>query len=303
MKVSAFTYIRNGFNFDYPFLESIKSVLPVVDEFIVVVGDSFDGTRDAVAALNNPKIKIIDTVWDNQLRKDGLIFALQSNIGLDNVSKDADWAFHIQADEVIHEKDYPAITRAMQKNLTNTNVDGLLFNFVNFFGDYSHISTSRRFHLHEIRIVRNNPLVRSYRDSQGFRIFINPKNTLNEKGTKLRVKKVDAAIYHYSYARKPENQFQKTIEFSKAWTADDASLEGWANANKDTYDFTKNIDYLIPFKGTHPNTMQARIARQDWTYNYDPKISNMTFAEKLLRLLEKITGKQFFIYKNYKIIK
>jgi hypothetical protein len=303
MKVAAFTYIRNGLHFEYPFLQSIKSVLPLVDEFIVVVGDSFDGTRNAIMELNNKKIKIIDTIWDNQLRKDGLIFAMQSNIGLDNISKDIDWAFHIQADEVIHEKDYPAITRAMQENLNNTNVDGLLFNFVNFFGDYTHISTSRRFHLHEIRIVRNNPLVRSYRDSQGFRIFINPKNALNERGTKLRVKKIDAAIYHYSYARKPENQFKKTIEFSKAWTADDASLEDWANKNKDSFDFTKNIDYLVPFKGTHPNVMLLKIAQQDWTYNYDPKINNMTFTEKLLRLLEIITGKQFFIYKNYKIIK
>ncbi len=303
MKVAAFTYIRNGLHFEYPFLQSIKSLLPLVDEFIVVVGDSFDGTRGAVMELNDKKIKIIDTVWDNQLRKDGLVYAMQSNIGLDNISKDADWAFHIQADEVIHEKDYPAITRAMQENLNNTNVDGILFNFVNFFGDYSHISTSRRFHLHEIRIVRNNPRVRSYRDSQGFRIFNDPENALNEKGTKLRVKKIDAAMYHYSYARKPENQFKKAIEFSKAWTTDDASLKQWEIENKDSFNFTTNIDYLVPFKGTHPDTMLLKIAQQDWIYNYDPKINNMTFTEKLLRLLEKITGKQFFIYRNYKIIK
>ena len=103
MKVTAFSYIRNGFIYDYPFLESIQSVLPLCDEFIMVIGDSVDGTREAVAALNNPKIKIVDTVWSEEAREKGYIFAQQSTIGLDHAN--GDWAFHIQADEVIHEKD------------------------------------------------------------------------------------------------------------------------------------------------------------------------------------------------------
>jgi hypothetical protein len=125
MKVSAFTYVRNGFTFGYPFIEAIKSVLPIVDEFIVVIGDSYDGSREAVEALGDPKIKIIDTVWDEQLRTGGKVFALQANIGMDNASKDADWLFHIQADEVIHEKDLSTIRKAMEENLHRKEVDGL----------------------------------------------------------------------------------------------------------------------------------------------------------------------------------
>lgn len=176
MKISAFTYVRNGLQLDYPFVESIQSILPVVDEFIVVIGDSVDGTREAVEALNDSRIKIIDTVWDDTIRTGGRIFALQANIGLDNVSKDADWIFHLQADEVIHEKDFPVIKEAMQQYLSQPEVEGLLFDFINFFGDYEHYAPSRRYHQKEIRIIRNNPHFRSYKDSQGFRCFIKPEN-------------------------------------------------------------------------------------------------------------------------------
>ena len=152
MKVSAFTYVRNGFTIDYPFLEAIQSVLPIVDEFIVVIGDSTDGTREAVENLNDKKIKIVDTIWDDKMRTGGLIFAQQSNIGIDNCSADADWLFHIQADEIIHENDLPKIKQAMLDNLNDKQVQGLLFKFINFFGDYNYYAPSRRFHQHEVRI-------------------------------------------------------------------------------------------------------------------------------------------------------
>ena len=209
MKVSAFTYVRNGLHFDYPFIESIRSVLPIVDEFIVVIGDNFDGTREAVENIGDTKIKIIDTVWDDQLRSGGMIFAQQCNIGFDHTAKEADWLFHIQADELIHEKDIPVIEQAMQQNLANKNVEGFLFRFINFFGDYRHWGPSRRYHQNEIRIIRNDPHIRSYRDSQGFRQFDDPSKLWEEKGHKLHVKKIDATIYHYSYVKNPKKQLLK----------------------------------------------------------------------------------------------
>src|SRR5690242_3990031 len=121
MKVSGFTYIRNGLTFQYPFLQSIQSILPVCDELIVAVGDSTDGTREAIVALNSPKIKIIDTLWDNNLRTGGKILATQSNVGLKNCT--GDWLFHIQADEVIHEKDIDKIKQSIAEADKNTNIE------------------------------------------------------------------------------------------------------------------------------------------------------------------------------------
>jgi len=191
----------------------------------------------------------------------------------------------------------------MQDNLDNKAVDGLLFNFINFFGDYYHYAPSRRYHQKEIRIVRNDPAIRSYKDSQGFRIFNDPANPDGEKGRKLFVKKVNASIYHYSYVKKPDVQFKKQIEFGNRWNSNDDWVEKWAAEQKSDGFNYNNIDYLKVFKGTHPAVMHEKISRQDWTFNYDPSINNMTGKEKLLKFLETITGKQFFTYKNYKLIK
>jgi glycosyltransferase involved in cell wall biosynthesis len=299
MKVTAFSYIRNGFIYDYPFIESIQSVLPLCDEFIMVIGDSVDGTREAVAALNNPKIKIVDTVWSEEAREKGYIFAQQSNIGLDYAN--GDWAFHIQADEVIHEKDYAAIRKAMTDNLDDKNVEGLLFHFINFFGDYKHYGPSRRFHNKEIRIIRPWKSIRSYRDSQGFRKYTNPDAFLEEKGEKLHVKLIDATVYHYSYTRNPHKQAQKLLEMARRYEKDEAKIQEIAERFKKGFDFSQ-IDVLEQFKGTHPAIMQTRIQHQDWEFVYNQPKGNMSFKEKLLYAIQKLTGKQLFTYKNYRII-
>lgn len=302
MKVSAFSYVRNGLYLDYPFIEAIKSVLPLVDEFIAVVGDSTDGTKEAIEAIGDTKIKIIDSVWDDSMRTKGLIFAQQSNLGLDNVSKDADWLFHIQADEVIHEKDYPAIKNAMRQYLENTSVEGFLFRFVNFFGDYKHYAPSRRFHQKEIRIIRNNPQYRSYRDSQGFRRFEHPDTYLQEKGHKLRVIQIDATVYHYSYVKNPAVQLKKQIAFGSRYTQNDEWIKEYIEKNKQGYNYG-DIDFLSEYNESHPAVMQSRINAQDWVFNFDPTKNNMKFKEKLLKFIQDITGKQIFIYKNYKIVR
>ncbi|MBC7904441.1 MAG: glycosyltransferase family 2 protein [Gemmatimonadaceae bacterium] len=299
MKVSGFSYIRNGFLYDYPFLESIQSVLPLCDEFIMVVGDSHDGTREAIEKLDNPKIKIVDTKWDDNMREKGYIFAQQANIGLDHVT--GDWAFHIQADEVIHEKDLPLIRQSMERWLDDKSVEGLLFHFINFFGDYRHFGPSRRYHNKEIRIVRNDTAIRSYRDSQGFRRYNDPSKQLEEKGEKLNVKLIDSTVYHYSYVKNPETQVRKQVEFGKRWIDNDEKLQEYLKKNAKGFNYNA-VDVLETFQGSHPSVMQTRIRNQDWDFKYDPSRNNMSLKEKLLYIIQKQTGKQLFSYKNYRII-
>jgi len=299
MKVSGFSYVRNGLEYEYPFIEAIQSILPVCDEFIAVVGDSTDGTRKAIEDLNDPKIKIVDTVWDSD-KLGGRRYAIQANAGLDHVT--GDWAFHIQADEVVHEEDIPIIREAMQKYLHDERVEGFLFRFINFFGDYHHWGPSRRFHQHEIRIVRNRPGVRSYKDSQGFRIFDNPAKQWEEKGRKLNVVSIPARIFHYSHARNPFTQRKRQIEFEKGYVEASAVDKKFELVRDQAYDY-QNIDYLKKYTGTHPALMQPRITKQNWEFKYDPSITNITLKERFMKLLEDVTGKQFFIYKNYRIVK
>jgi len=71
MKISGFSFVRNGIKLYYPVVESIKSILPIVDEFVIAVGkgDDDDTTREQIAAIGDPKIKIIDTVWEEKYLK------------------------------------------------------------------------------------------------------------------------------------------------------------------------------------------------------------------------------------------
>ena len=105
MKVSGFTFCRNAVKYDYPVVESITSALPLCDEFVVNVGRCDDGTLELIQSIHDPRIKIVESVWDESLRKDGLIYSHQTNIALSHCK--GDWAFYIQADEVVHEDDLP----------------------------------------------------------------------------------------------------------------------------------------------------------------------------------------------------
>ncbi len=169
MKVSGFTIIRNGQKFDYPFIESIQSMLNLCDEVIVAVGNSEDQTLELVKAIDSPKIKIIQTVWDDNLREGGHVLAVETNKAKDAISPDTDWCIYLQADEVMHEKDHPVIKIAMEENLANEKVDGLLFDHLNFYGSYDYIADSRRWTYKQIRVIRNNPAIRSYRDAMSFK--------------------------------------------------------------------------------------------------------------------------------------
>lgn len=298
MKITGFTYVRNGINYQYPFVESIKSALTIVDEMIVVVGDSTDGTRQAVENINSEKIRIIDSVWDMNLRKDGKIFAIQTNIGL--LEAKGDWLLHIQADEVLHESAGEQIIKYMEIADKYDDIDGLLFHYYHFWGDYNHIRTTRKVHPYEIRAFKPNRNVFSYKDSQGFRKYSSYENYLaGEKGEKLKVIDCGVMIYHYSYCRNPKLMQQKTKFFARFWHNNEELDAKFKGADFDYND----VDYLCEFKGEHPVFMKETIERKDWDFTYDPSKSTMNFKGKLLMWLEKRLHRELFRYTNYILVK
>lgn len=110
--ISGFTIVRNAIKYDYPIVESIKSILPVVDEYIVAVGKSDDDTLGLIRSIQSPKIKIIETIWDDTLREGGRVLAIETNKALAAINPKANWCFYLQGDEVIHEQYHDAILHA-----------------------------------------------------------------------------------------------------------------------------------------------------------------------------------------------
>ena len=119
MFVSGFTIARNVVKADYPIKEAVFSILPLCDEMIIAVGKSDDDTLAYIKSFDSPKIKIIETVWDDSLREGGKVLALETNKAMDAICPDADWCFYIQADECLHEQYIEPLKLLMKKKLMN----------------------------------------------------------------------------------------------------------------------------------------------------------------------------------------
>lgn len=290
MKVAAFTIIRNAEKFDYPVKESILSVLPLVDEFIVSIGQSEDHTEQIIQSIPSHKIKIFHSIWDDTLREGGKLLSIETNKAKAHISSDIDWCFYIQSDEVIHENDYDTIYTAMQKYLYQREVEGLLFNYYHFYGNYNYIAVSRKWYRKEIRIIRNWPDIVSYKDAQGFR---------KKDNSKLKVKPIEAYIYHYGWVRHPLAQLEKQKSFHKLWH-DDEWLKHHIDEQK-ILEYKVN-DILMPFKNTHPSVMQNRIKKYNWHFDYDIHQVKLNLKDKILYQIEKFTGYRIGEYKNYKLV-
>ncbi len=290
MKISGFTFVRNAIKFDYPIVEAITSILPICDEVVVAVGNSEDGTLALIQSIDSPKIKIIETIWDDSLRKGGQVLAVETDKALAAVSPDSDWCFYIQGDEVVHEKYLPVIKQAMQDNLHKSQVEGLLFNYTHFYGSYRYVGNAHRWYRREIRVIRNTGKVRSYKDAQGFRTVDNQK---------LKVKLIDAYIYHYGWVKPPEIQREKMK----------SSINFWGEGHDvdkikevlETFDYSE-IDSLTLFEGTHPAVMQARIESVNWMFDYDIHEKKLSFKNQVKMGIEKLTGYRIGEYRNYKML-
>ena len=159
MKVCGFTFIRNAIRFDYPIVEAITSVLPMCDEFIVLVGNSDDNTRNLIERIGSDKIKIHDSVWDDSLREGGRVLAEETNKAMLLLPDDTTWAFYIQGDEVIHEKYHQTILSAMDQYKYDVKVEGLLLNYTHFYGSSDFIGDSTNWYRKEVRIIRQNSII------------------------------------------------------------------------------------------------------------------------------------------------
>jgi hypothetical protein len=287
MKITGFTIIRNAIKYDYPVVEAITSILPICDEFVVAVGNSEDGTLALIKSINSNKIRIIETIWDDSLRKDGRVLAIETDKALAAISDDTTWAFYIQSDEIVHEKYHQSIKDAMIEYKDNLLIEGILFKYIHFYGSYEFIADSRKWYRNEIRVIRHTKKVSSYRDAQGFR-----KND----NAKLHVKAIDAYIFHYGWVKPPEKQQAKQQYFHKLWHDD-----RWMQENipdQPQFDYS-GIDSVAMFTGTHPEPMKERVLAQSWKVEIDPAKKKLSLRYRFLMLIEHFTGWRPGEYKNY----
>ncbi len=289
MKISGFTFIKNAVRNGYPIVEAITSILPIVDEMIVLVGDCDDDTLGLIESVGDSKIKIHHSVWDKNLRKGGAALAVETDKAFNLIDPESTWAFYIQADEVIHEKYYDTIKKGCEQYKDNKKVQGLLFKYVHFYGTYDYVGDSRKWYGHEVRIIRNDKKIVSYKDAQGFRVG----------HKRLNVKPLNAYVYHYGWVKDPEQMMKKNKNMGLLWRTDEEAQEFLKQP--DYFDFNE-FDSLAIFKDTHPSVMKNRIAQKNWNLKLDITKKKLKLKHRLTYTFEKITGIRLFEFKNYRII-
>lgn len=289
MKVSGFSFVKNALIYDYPVFEAIRSILPICDEVVVAVGKSDDETLELIRSIDQ-KVRIIETEWDESLREGGRVLAEETDKAFKAISEDSDWAFYIQGDEVIHEKYLDTIKEAMINYKDHDKVDGLLFNYAHFYGSYDYLGASASWYANEIRVIKNDPSIYSYKDAQGFRKGDNEK---------LRVVPIDAFVYHYGWVKDPKAMQRKQENFNKYWHDDN-----WIDENvikAEAFDYEGHVRELKKFEGTHPKVMLDRIERLNWQFDYDISIDRKSRKDKIKKLLKRIGIDTS--YRNYIVAK
>jgi hypothetical protein len=291
MKVSGFTFLRNGQKLGYPFVASIRSILPMVDEFVIALGPCEDDTERMLHEIGDSKIRIVPTQWNERLRPGysvkGFVYGQQKSIALFNCT--GDWAFYLEADEVLHETDQPKIRAAMEKYLDDDRVEALAFDFLHFYGNANTIAWSPGWYRSEVRIIRNTIPAWSS-ESLFFNIVVS-----HQRSRHPRAAHTGATIYHYGWVRSESQMNLKAATVHKYWEDEPAAIVDYTHIDPAA---------LKLFTGSHPGVVQDWLPKAEGIFQSDPNHRRTSREKKHRRLLwlEKTFGLRFS-KRHYRLIR
>ncbi len=289
--ISGFTFIKNGISLGYPFLESVKTIEPLCGEIIINVGfddqncKKDDGTFEYLKSnLTSPKYKFLKSWWDPKISSQGLILSQQTNIALSKCQGKT--CQYIQGDEAIHEDDLTVIESGHKEIINRKDLHGLIFNYIHFYGNTNLYRHTRSVYRREVRAIKNNCDIRSWKDAQGFRF---------KDATKINAKLINGRIFHYGWARPQEIMNKKIKSFEKLYHGQD-----YENLNRFDY---KRLWGLKKFNQTQPELLKAWV--KDNTHDFDifklpPAYGPKEWGLIVSDFIEAIFDYRIGEYKNYK---
>lgn len=286
--LSGFTIVRNAIKLDFPIVPAIRSALAVCDEVVVNVGTSEDATRDLVAAIGDPRVRILDAEWDfskrNQMLSIETLRAMEACRGA--------WGIYVQADEVLHEDGARVLRDLTREWDSDARVEGLLVRYLHFYGGFDTIATNRRWYRREVRCIRLRRDIRPFQGAQGFRV--------GPEHRRIRARLTDAVMFHYGWAR-PARAIREKYEASKV-------IYPWSrerSAQEQARGYLEWMPLLRPFAGEHPRAAQEWIAER--THDPERVIGPRRLKPAHLRLyasdwIERLTGARLFEFRNYEMV-
>ncbi len=242
VRLSAFTFLRDGVRLGYPFEQSIRSILPICEEFVIALGEGHDDTRERIVALGEPKIRIIDTVWNEAMRDRGFVYGQQKMIA--HFCCNGDWAFYLEGDEVIHEQDLPVIRAELERHHADHRVEAFAFHYHHFFGSPEWVAVGPGWYRTAVRLIRNT--CRAYSpDGLFFAVGTGSNKRLRYPNAVV----LDTPIYHYGHVRPTIQMREKLKAVGKYW-----------NAEHDFERYRIDPRLLRRFDGAHPQEIVPWLA-------------------------------------------
>jgi glycosyltransferase involved in cell wall biosynthesis len=187
MKLSLYTFVRNGLKYDFHVVEMLKHHLPLVDELIVNEGYSTDGTYERITNID-PKIRVFQSQWGKQT-------SMAWYCEFKNEARKrctGDWCLYLDCDEFIPEWQF----EPMRRRLAETSEDLIAIDVINFYANY------RIFHAHpekihwasrKLAIHRNRPDIEFWGDASNVRI--------NGRDLVWPERPYDFCCHHFGYVR------------------------------------------------------------------------------------------------------
>ena len=285
--ISGFTFIRNGSSLGFPFVESIRSLLPLVDEFVIAAGQGNDDTLERIRGINNPKIRVIETIWNERMGDRGFVYAQQKMIA--QYACTGEWAFYLEGDEVVHEDDLPKIRASVNQHHANPEVEALVFDYVHFYGTPDYVSISPGWYRRECRLIRNT--IRSYAPDGQYWLVMHE----HKKPRFAHCALANARIFHYGWVRKQDQMQAKLNQVAKYWEGSTPMQIAYANFD---------ASMVKKFPDTHPAVMaewNKNGAEQSISFNPHYQLTRKEKKYRLSKWVEDHTGLDFS-KKHFKLV-
>lgn len=233
---SIFAY--NTIQYDYCLKEAVECLKELCDEVVVLDAGSTDGTHELVKSFQDKKTQVVlcgPEEWENKHGKEKLSYFTN----LASAFLTTDYYFNLQADEIIHEKSFPIIRKAVESGeesffVRRYNLWGTPDTYLNVPHDRQPCGE---------RIIRLGILqCKSVDDAEGLRPYSKDPSTLYCDEIK---------VYHYGFVRKKEVMKDKIIHMQRGvFEMDhDKKLD-----HMDVFDWTAwfKPEDLSPIRDSHP---------------------------------------------------
>lgn len=286
--VSGFTIVKNASLHEYPVEAALRSALRLCDEVVANVGVSDDDTLERVRSVGDDRLRVLHRSWPDP-----------RGTGLRELSHETDraleacgheWALYLQADEVLHEDDVPDLRRSVARADRDGRVEGLLFDYLHFYGSPRWVLAGRRRYRREVRLVRRSAGIRSVRDAQGFRVG-------GPGGRKPRVVRSGARVFHYGYV-KSRTALDAKRRLGAVWA-------GRSPEDADAFVFRRYAG-LRRFRGEHPAAARRWLRSRDRSFDpqeAEPPPRNLrTLKVRISDAIERWTGRRLLEHRNYELL-